>query len=80
MPKRVSWRDMVVDVDVTEADAVAATLKPFNIDKSQTRTCTIALKLSTRCATAYLCAAPKVAARQVQSSAAGEEISLRTWS
>ncbi|KAG2788343.1 hypothetical protein PC129_g10384 [Phytophthora cactorum] len=41
MPKRVSWRDMVVDVDVTEADAVVATLKPFNIDKSQTRTCTI---------------------------------------
>ncbi|KAG2770167.1 hypothetical protein PC129_g11338 [Phytophthora cactorum] len=41
MPKRVSWREKAVDVDAAEADAVMASLKTFDIDKSQTMACTI---------------------------------------
>ncbi|KAE9277547.1 hypothetical protein PR003_g28762 [Phytophthora rubi] len=41
MPKRVSWREIAVDVDATEGEAVVARLKSFDIDKSQTMGCSI---------------------------------------
>ncbi|RLN43882.1 hypothetical protein BBJ28_00026860 [Nothophytophthora sp. Chile5] len=41
MPPRVSWRDLAVDVDPTEAEAVLARLKSFDINKSQSMGCSI---------------------------------------
>ncbi|KAE8968998.1 hypothetical protein PR001_g27628 [Phytophthora rubi] len=41
MPKRVSWREIAVDVDAAEGEAVVARLKSFDIDKSQTMGCSI---------------------------------------
>uniref|UniRef100_H3H147 MULE transposase domain-containing protein n=1 Tax=Phytophthora ramorum TaxID=164328 RepID=H3H147_PHYRM len=41
MPRWVSWREIAVDVDAAEAEAVMARLKSFDIDKSQAMGCTI---------------------------------------
>ncbi|KAE9182436.1 hypothetical protein PF005_g22485, partial [Phytophthora fragariae] len=41
MPKRVNWREIAVDVDAAEGDAVVPRLKSFDIDKSQTMGCSI---------------------------------------
>ncbi|KAE9286417.1 hypothetical protein PF001_g21450, partial [Phytophthora fragariae] len=32
MPKRVNWREIAVDVDAAEGEAVVARLKSFDID------------------------------------------------
>ncbi|KAE9333218.1 hypothetical protein PF008_g14557 [Phytophthora fragariae] len=39
MPRRVNWRERAVDA--AEAEAVLASLKSFDIKKSQTMACTI---------------------------------------
>uniref|UniRef100_H3GY82 MULE transposase domain-containing protein n=1 Tax=Phytophthora ramorum TaxID=164328 RepID=H3GY82_PHYRM len=41
MPRRVSWREIAVDVEPAEGEAEVARLKSFDIDKSQAMGCSI---------------------------------------
>ncbi|KAK1931232.1 hypothetical protein P3T76_013433 [Phytophthora citrophthora] len=41
MSRRVSWREIAVDVDAAEGEAVVVRLKSFDIDKSQAMGCSI---------------------------------------